>query len=79
MCDENLATCESNLTKEKNFAAFQKQKNQKLKKTIADARRYVQSLKKRLSQNQCDNSKDISHQKEVDVLVVSIDILKKCV
>ena len=50
---------------EKNFASLQKQENQKLKKTIANAKRYVKSLKKRLSQNQCDKSE------------VSMDILMK--
>ena len=62
-CDDNVATCQSNLTKEKNFASAQKQENQKLKKTIAHAKKYVKSLKKRLSQ--CDKSD------------VPMDILKK--
>ena len=77
ICDENVATCESNLTKEKNFAAFQKQKNQKLKKIIFDTRKNNQILKNQLSQNQCDNSKDIIHQNEIDKLEFSMDILKK--
>ena len=77
VCGENEATCQSNLTKEKNFAFSQKQKNLKLKKVIADTRKNNQILKNQLSQNQCDNSKDIIHQNEIDKLEDSIDILKK--
>ena len=53
------------MTKEKNLASSQKQENQRLKKTIAHAKKYVKSLKKRLSQSQCDKSD------------VPMDILKK--
>jgi len=77
VCGENEATCQSNLAKEKNFASFQKQKNQKLKKVIADTRKNNQILKNQLSQNQCDNSIDIIHQNEINKLEDSIDILKK--
>ena len=64
VCGENEATCQSNLAKEKSFASFQKQKNQKLKKVIADTRKNNQILKNQLSQNQRDNSKEIIHQNE---------------
>ena len=72
VCVENVAACESNLAKEKSFASFQKQKNLKLKKVIADTRKNNQILKNHLSQNQCDNSNDIIHQNEIDKLEDSI-------
>ena len=77
VCDENEATCRSNLSKEKNFASFQKQKNQKLKKMLIDTRKNNQILKNKLAQNQCDNSKDIIHQNEIDKLQNSMDILNR--
>ena len=77
VCGENEATCQSNLAKEKNFAFAQKRKNQKLKIDLAKTRKNNQILKNQLSQNQCDNSKDIIHQSEIDKLEDSIDILKK--
>ena len=72
-----MVTCESNLVKEKNFASFQKQKNQKLKKVIAETRKNNKILKNQLLQNQRDNSNNNIHQNEMTKLKVSMDILKK--
>jgi len=60
VCSADVATCESNLTKEKDFAAFQKEKNQKLKKMMTDTRKNNQIL-----MSQCDNSKNIIYQNEI--------------
>ena len=77
VCSNNLATCESNLTEEKEFAAFQKEKNQKLKTVISDTRKNNQILKNHISQNQRDNSTEITYQNEINKLEVAMDILKK--
>ena len=65
------------MVKEKNFASFQKQKNQKLKKIIVDTRKNNQILKNQLLLNQCDNSNNNINQNEMTKLKVSMDILKK--
>ena len=76
VCGKNVVTCESNLVKEKNFASFQKQKNQKLKKVIAETRKNNKILKNQLLQNQRDNSNNNIHQNEMTKLKVSMDILR---
>ena len=44
---------------------------------MADTRKNNQILKNQISQNQCDNSKDIIYQNKITKLEVSMDILKK--
>ena len=64
VCSNNLATCGSNLTKEKDFATFQKEKNQELEKIITDIRTNNQILQNEISQNQRDNSTNIFYQRQ---------------
>ena len=64
ICSNDLATCESNLSKEKDFATFQKEKNQELEKIIADIRNNNQILQNEISKNQRDNSTNIFYQRQ---------------
>ena len=64
VCSNNLATCESNLTKEKDFATVQKEKNQELEKIITDIRTNNQILQNEISQNQRDNSTNNFYQRQ---------------
>jgi len=64
ICSNDLATCESNLSKEKDFATFQKEKNQELEKIITDIRSNNQILQNEISKNQRDNSTNISNQRQ---------------
>ena len=77
VCGEKVSACESKLAKQKNFGIIQNQKNQKLKKMLNDTRKNNHILKNQLLQNQCDDSKDIIHQNEINELKVSMDSLKK--
>ena len=77
VCDKNVAACESNLRKEKDFAIFQKEKNRRLKKVIADTRKNNQILKNELAKNQCVDINDIIHQNEIEKFKVTVANLEK--